>query len=64
MQIYPKIRYSHEKKKLFCQGVIQYLNYGGMMNSSLTDMMGSCDGEVFRAYTFAKDFNEIKNGFL
>ena len=64
IQIYPKIRYSHEKKKLFCQGVIQYLNYGGMMNSSLTDMMGSCDGEVFRAYTFAKDFNEIKNGFL
>lgn len=64
IQIYPKIKYSHEKKKLFCQGVIQYLNYGGMMNSSLTDMMGSCDGEVFRAYTFAKDFNEIKNGFL
>ena len=64
IQIYPKIRYSHEKKKLFCQGIIQYLNYGGMMNSSLTDMMGSCDGEVFRAYTFAKDFNEIKNGFL
>lgn len=64
IQIYPKIRYSHEKKKLFCLGVIQYLNYGGMMNSSLTDMMGSCDGEVFRAYTFAKDFNEIKNGFL
>ena len=64
IQIYPKIRYSHEKKKLFCQGVIQYLNYGGMMNSFLTDMMGSCDGEIFRAYTFAKDFNEIKNGFL
>ena len=64
IQIYPKIRYSHEKKKLFCQGVIQYLNYGGMMNSSLTDMMGSCDGEIFRTYTFAKDFNEIKNGFL
>ena len=64
IQIYPKIRYSHEKKKLFCQGIIQYLNYGGMMNSSLTDMMGSCDGEVFRAYTFAKNFNEIKNGFL
>lgn len=64
IQIYPKIRYSHEKKKLFCQGVIQYLNYGGVMNTSLTDMMGSCDGEVFKSYTFAKDFNEIKDGFL
>jgi hypothetical protein len=34
------------------------------MNTSLTDMMGSCDGEVFKSYTFAKDFNEIKDGFL
>lgn len=63
-QIYPKIRYSHEKKKLFCEWVMQYLNYGGTMNSSLTDMMGSCDVETFRAYSFVKDFNEIKNGFL
>gem|GEM_PF-2193803 len=40
------------------------MNYGGVMNTSLTDMMGSCDGEVFKSYTFAKDFNEIKDGFL
>ena len=26
-QIYPKVRYSHEKKKLFCNGVIKYITY-------------------------------------
>ena len=63
-QIYPKVRYSHEKKKLFCDGVINYMLYWGVGNATLTDMMASCDAETFKHYSFMKDFSEINNGFL
>ena len=64
IQIYPKVRYSHEKKKLFCDGVINYMLYWGVGNATLTDMMASCDAETFKHYSFMKDFSEINNGFL
>ena len=64
IEIYPKVRYSQEKKKLFCDGVINYMLYWGVGNSTLTDMMVSCDAETFKHYSFMKDFTEIKNGFL
>ena len=63
-QIYPKVRYSHEKKKLFCNGVIKYITYWWTVNSALTDMMASCDRETFKEYSFVRDFGEINNGFL
>ena len=64
IEIYPKVRYSQEKKKLFCDGVVNYMLYWGVGNSTLTDMMASCDAETFKHYSFMKDFTEIKNGFL
>ena len=64
IEIYPKVRYSQEKKKLFCDGVINYMLYWGVGNATLTDMMASCDAETFKHYSFMKDFTEIKNGFL
>ncbi len=62
-QVYPKVKYSDNYKQLFCEGVVSYLEFGGVVDTKVTEMMASCEADIYKKYTLLRQAAEIREGF-
>lgn len=61
--VFSKIQYNRSKRMLFCDSMLKFVKYGGVVDSKISQMMYSCDINTYVEYQKMRDASEVNFGF-